>query len=192
MPSYLGALAIVFLPAMVLTRIAILRRHGVTAMKFGKTDKTDFLIPPFVLFYFYLIFAHAFTWPAPLPARLFPPAFASWIGVLCCAAGLTLMACSLASFGASFRVGIDTDRPDKLITSGVFAITRNPIYVAFGLVLAGEFLIQPTWLMLVYFIGGVALFHRQVLREEAFMATHYGTEFAAYAARVPRYFRLSS
>ena len=186
MPGYLGALTIVLLPAMVLTRIAILRRGGVTAVKFGETDKTDFFIPPFVLFYFYLIFGNAFAWPTPGRA-LFSAPSGEWIGVLCCAAGVTLMAWSLVSFGTSFRVGIDTDRPDKLITTGIFAYTRNPIYVAFGFVLLGEFLIQPTWIMLLYLIAGVALFHRQVLREEAFMSAHYGAEFRDYAARVRRY-----
>lgn len=187
MSAYLGALTIVLLPAMVLTRIAILKRHGVTAMKFGETDKTDFLIPPFVLFYLYLIFANAFAWPIPSHGRLFSALFGQWIGVLCCAAGVALMAWSLVSFGTSFRVGIDTDRPDKLITTGVFAHTRNPIYVAFGFVLLGEFLIQPTWLMLIYMLAGFTLLHRQVLREEAFMSAHYGAEFQAYAAHVRRY-----
>jgi hypothetical protein len=31
---------------MVLTRISVLRRQGIKAMKFGNMDKTDFLIPP--------------------------------------------------------------------------------------------------------------------------------------------------
>jgi protein-S-isoprenylcysteine O-methyltransferase Ste14 len=185
--AILGAVTIVLLPAMVFARIGILRRHGVTAMKFGDTDKTDFLIPPFVLLYLYLIFASAFGWPTPSRAHLFAAPFVQWIGVLCAAAGVALMAWSLASFGASFRVGIDTDRPDKLITTGVFAYTRNPIYVAFGVVLLGEFLIQPTWLMLVYLLAGLTLLHRQVLREEVFMSAHYGAEFQAYAARVRRY-----
>lgn len=70
MTAILGAVTIVLLPAMVLERIAILRRHGVTAMKFGDTDKTDFLIPPFVLLYLYLIFANAFGWPTPSRAHL--------------------------------------------------------------------------------------------------------------------------
>jgi protein-S-isoprenylcysteine O-methyltransferase Ste14 len=187
MQAYLGALAIVLMPAMVLTRIAILRRHGVTAMKFGKTDNTDFFIPPFVLFYLYLIFANAFAWPAPSHARLFTAPFTQSIGVLFCAVGVGLMLWSLISFGTSFRVGIDTDQPDKLITTGLFGITRNPIYVAFGFVLVGEFLIQPTWLMLVYMLAGFALLHRQVLREEAFLREHYGAAFQAYAAHVPRY-----
>jgi protein-S-isoprenylcysteine O-methyltransferase Ste14 len=187
MPAYLGALTIVLMPAMVLTRIAILRRRGVTALKFGETDKTDFFIPPFVLLYVYLIFANAFSWPTPVRAQLLMSSLAPWIGALFCAIGVLLMAWSLISFGTSFRVGIDTDQPDKLITTGVFAITRNPIYVAFGFVLAGEFLIQPTWLMLVYMLAGLALLHRQVLREEAFLREHYGADFQAYAGRVRRY-----
>ena len=187
MPGYLGAMTIVLLPAMVLTRTLMLRRRGVTAMKFGDTDKTDFFIPPFVLFYLYLIFANAFAWPTPSHTQLFSAPFGQWIGVLCCVAGVALMAWSLVSFGTSFRVGIDTEQPDKLITTGIFAYTRNPIYVAFGFVLLGEFLIQPTWLMLAYMLAGFALLHRQVLREEAFMRKYYGAAFETYAAQVRRY-----
>jgi hypothetical protein len=49
---------------MVLVRVQLLKSTGVAAMSFGKIDKSDFLIPPFALFYFYLIFARAFHWPA--------------------------------------------------------------------------------------------------------------------------------
>src|SRR5258708_27938325 len=62
MPKYLGALTIVLLLGMVLARISVLRRQGIRAMKFGNIDKTDFLIPPFPLFYFYILFAAAFHW----------------------------------------------------------------------------------------------------------------------------------
>ena len=61
MPKYLGALTIVVLLGMVLTRISVLRRQGIKAMKFGNMDKTDFLIPPSALFYFYVLFAAAST-----------------------------------------------------------------------------------------------------------------------------------
>jgi len=41
--------------------------------------------------------------------------------------------------------------------------------VAFFLVLVGQFLVFPNWVPLVYLFAGTWLFHRQVLREEAFM-----------------------
>jgi protein-S-isoprenylcysteine O-methyltransferase Ste14 len=37
------------------------------------------------------------------------------------------------SFGTSFRVGIDVEHPDKLVTTGIFAVSRNPIYVGLPL-----------------------------------------------------------
>ena len=53
MPRYLALLTILLLLAMVLTRLLLLKRQEIAAMKFGETNKTDFLIPPFALFYFY-------------------------------------------------------------------------------------------------------------------------------------------
>src|SRR5262245_24482504 len=67
------------------------------------------------------------------------------------------------SFGKSFRVGIDTSRPDKLVTDGIFAYSRNPIYVSGALILTGQFLIWSNWILLIYALAGFWLFHRQVL-----------------------------
>jgi len=80
--------------------------------------------------------------------------------------GVLLFLVSLVSFGRSFRVGIDTDNPGKLVTTGVFALSRNPIYVAFWIMMLGQFLIFPNCILLVYLPGAAWLFHRQVLREE--------------------------
>ena len=84
-------------------------------------------------------------------------------------------------------MGIDSEQPDKLVTSGIFAVSRNPIYVAFGFILLGQFLIFSNWILLVYAVAGVLLFHRQVLREEAFLRVHYGNEYGEYCKKVRRY-----
>lgn len=183
----LGALTLVLLISFVLIRARILKQHGISAMHFGNIDKTDFLIPPFALLYFYTVFAGAFHWPFFDQGALVQSALLAWIGVLFCGAGLILMLWSLVSFGASFRVGIDNEHPGALVTSGIFAFSRNPIYVAFACVLLGEFLIQPHWLLLLYAAGGFILFHRQVLREETYLEQHYGSEYEMYRQRVRRY-----
>jgi protein-S-isoprenylcysteine O-methyltransferase Ste14 len=187
MPGYLGALTIVLLLAMVLSRVLLLKRQGVTAMKFGEIDKTDFLIPPFALLYFYVVFGAAFGWPSVGGQPFFHSEPIAWAGVAACAAGLLLLLWSLISFRQSFRIGIDTDRPDKLITSGIFSFSRNPIYVAFALILIGEFLIFPHPILLAYIVGFVLLVHRQVLREEEYLKAHYGREYVDYCNRVRRY-----
>src|SRR5262245_19158075 len=141
MPKYLGALTIVLLLGMVLTRVFLLKRQGIKTMKFGSTDKTDFLIPPFALFYFYVLFAAAFDRPNVGARPFFHSEAVAWTGVLFCVAGLIILLWSLISFRQSFRIGIGTDHADKLIVDGVFAFSRNPTYVAFAVVLLGEFLI---------------------------------------------------
>jgi protein-S-isoprenylcysteine O-methyltransferase Ste14 len=153
----------------------------------GRIDKTDFLIPPFALFYFYAAFAAAFNLPSVTTQTFFHSELLSWVGVLLCLVGLVLLLLSLVAFGKSFRVGIDVDHAGKLVTTGVFACSRNPIYVAFSCVLLGQFLVFPNWILLVYLPAGIWLFHRQVLREEEFLRQHYGQEYAEYCRRVRRY-----
>lgn len=187
MQRYLAALTIVLLLGMVLTRVVMLRRQGVRALSFGKQDKTDFLIPPFAFFYFYLVFANAFRWPTITRRTLFASSPVAWVGVALCLAGLLGLFWSLVSFGRSFRVGIDDETADKLVTGGVFAWSRNPIYVAFWFILLGQFLVFPNGVLLVYLAAATWLFHRQVRREEAYLAQHYGVEYAAYCKRVRRY-----
>ena len=156
-------------------------------MKFGETDKADFRVPPFALFYFYLVFAAAFGLPKPSAEEFIHSEIARWLGVAFCFAGLTFLLWSLISFGKSFRVGIDVQRPDRLVTEGIFAFSRNPIYMAFALILVGQFLIFSNWILLIYLLAGFLLFHRQVLREEEFLKQHYGEQYAQYCRRVRRY-----
>lgn len=187
MQGYVAALTIVLLLGMVLVRVFLLSRAGTSALHFGKTDKTDFLIPPFALFYFYTVLAGAFNFPLASTQTFFDSDVLSWLGVLLCVTGLILLLLTLVSFGKSFRVGIDVDHPNQLVTTGIFAFSRNPIYVAFGFVLLGQFLVFPNWILLVYLVAGVWLFHRQVLREEGFLRNQYGQEYVDYCNRVRRY-----
>jgi protein-S-isoprenylcysteine O-methyltransferase Ste14 len=184
---YFAVLTILLMIGLVLTRLFIMKRSGVHAMHFGQTDKTDYFIPPVALFYFYLIFAAAFGWPVPTTRELFDSEGIRWLGVALCLAGVTLLAWSLASFEQSFRVGIDTERPDKLVTTGVFSLSRNPIYVGFALILLGQFLIFSGWFRLAFLVAGYSLLHRQVLREEEFLRERYGRDFEEYRQRVRRY-----
>jgi protein-S-isoprenylcysteine O-methyltransferase Ste14 len=188
MPRYFAALTIVLMLGMLLTRVLMMKRRAIEAMNFGKIDKTDFLIPPFALFYFYCVFAAAFKLPSVSTQEFFHSCAISWLGGFFCLAGLSLLFWSLVSFGQSFRVGIDTEHPDKLITTGIFSFSRNPIYVAFAIILLGQFLIFSNWILLVYTVAAKWLFHRQVIREEDYLKKHYGEEYSEYCSRVRRYF----
>jgi len=187
LPRYFAFLTLVLMLATVATRVIVMKGQGIKALHFGNIDKRDFLIPPFALFYFYVAFAATFDLPAIGAQPLFHSELAPWIGTLLCAAGLSLLAFSLVSFGRSFRVGIDMDHPDTLITSGAFAFSRNPIYVAFAAILMGEFLVFLSGILLAYVGAAIWLLHRQILREEEYLRGQYGLQYAEYCRRVKRY-----
>jgi protein-S-isoprenylcysteine O-methyltransferase Ste14 len=187
MPRDFGALTMALVLGMVLTRVLLLKKRGIKSMHFGNLDKKDFLIPPFALFYFYTVFADAFGFPGAIGQQFFYSAIISWAGALFCLIGLSLLLWSLISFGRSFRVGIDIDQPDKLVTTGIFGVSRNPLYVAFLFVLAGQFLIVPAWFFAGYFCGAALLMHRQILREEDYLKKHYGEKYLEYCQQVRRY-----
>jgi protein-S-isoprenylcysteine O-methyltransferase Ste14 len=186
MQGYFAIVTVLLLIVLVLSRVLLMSRLGIKAMKFGETDKKDFLIPPFALLFFYLIFARALNLPKPR-VGLFSNEIVAWIGVALCMLGLVLFFFSLVSFGKSFRVGIDEEHPGALVTTGVFAFSRNPIYTAFGLILLGIFLIFPNWVFLLYLVAGIWLFNRQVLREEESLKKIYGEEYMKYCKKVRRY-----
>lgn len=87
---------------------------------------------------------------------------------------------------------IPPNRPTKsLVTTGIYARTRNPMYLAFTLILLGlGFLTANLWMVLAT-IGAVVLVTRlAILREEPYLAARFGAEYEAYRAAVPRWFRL--
>ena len=185
----LSVCAFVLFVAMVLIRAAILRRRGIRVLVFGQTDKSDFILVPLVLAIAYTTLARTFGLPIwdVLIRPLWRSELPGWIGLVFCVAALAGFAFTLMSFGDSFRVGIDTNKPDKLITRGMFAISRNPIYVCFLLFFTGLFLIHCNIVIAVAIILFALAIHRQILREEKFLVEHYGEEYESYRKKVRRY-----
>ena len=109
------------------------------------------------------------------------------IGIALCAIAVIGIAATLVSFGNSFRVGIDEQKPDKLVTTGMFAFSRNPIYVCFDTFFIGQFLIHRNIIIAVAIVGFALAIHRQVLREEKFLSSHYGAEYEEYRKKARQY-----
>lgn len=187
MQKYVAVAVIIILLIMIITRAQMLNKKGIKTLNIGNSDKKDYFIPPFALLYFYLIFANAFDLPTIKNQEIFHSEAVAWAGIFLCFPGLALFFWSLVSFRNSFRIGIDLNQPGKLITTGVFAYSRNPIYVALTIILIGQFLIFPSWILLLYIAAGGLVFHRQVLREEKFLMQQYGKEYIEYCKQVRRY-----
>jgi protein-S-isoprenylcysteine O-methyltransferase Ste14 len=81
--------------------------------------------------------------------------------------------------------------PAALVTGGVFALSRNPIYLGDALVLAGAILWWDAPLALPLIPAFVAIITRRfILGEEAALARAFGPAWQAWSARVPRWIGL--
>jgi protein-S-isoprenylcysteine O-methyltransferase Ste14 len=126
--------------------------------------------------------------PAPLDYLVLDSPLARGIGVCLVLAGFVLFIWALASFGASWRVGIDKQSPGALVTTGIFALSRNPIFVFVDLYFIGTFLLNGAVIFLMAAVLVVVGLHYQILQEERFLKAQYGQAYRDYCAGTPRYF----
>jgi protein-S-isoprenylcysteine O-methyltransferase Ste14 len=125
--------------------------------------------------------------PAPLDAQLIDSLPAKIIGVAAVTLGLILFALAFISFGDSWRVGFDVKTPGALVTRGIFAVSRNPIYLFLDLWFIGIFFINGTLIFLLFAGLAGAILHWQILQEERFLLQLYGQPYQDYRARTGRY-----
>ncbi len=98
------------------------------------------------------------------------------------AAGTILVMWSLEAAGRA-----DLDHPNCLVTTGPYAVSRNPMYAGWALLHLGAAVTCRSVPMLAAFPAAAALVHRTVLREERELGERFGDEFGLYRAAVPRY-----
>ena len=125
--------------------------------------------------------------PSPLNSRLLNFFPAKCTGVALITLGLLLLTVSYVSFGDSWRVGFDVRRPGVLVTTGIFALSRNPIYVFLDLWFVGIFLINGTLIFLIMALLAIAFLHWQILQEEEFLLQLYGQPYRSYCVQTGRY-----
>jgi protein-S-isoprenylcysteine O-methyltransferase Ste14 len=111
------------------------------------------------------------------------------------AASLVIIGCASCVAGVvSFKLAKTTVNPNKpehaskLVTSGIYRISRNPMYLGFAFILAGWGVwLSSVWAMLgvIGFIVYLTLF--QIMPEERALTKLFGDEFTIYKARVRRW-----
>ena len=128
--------------------------------------------------------AQAWGLGLPLAAR---PDWVRWAAIGFWICGFVLLLAGRLTMGESFRMGSPQERAG-LRVAGLFKVSRNPMYLGvFTTLLAATFYtLNPLVPLLAIFI--VAVHHRIVLAEEAYLQEVFGGEYIEYCRRVGRYF----
>lgn len=111
-----------------------------------------------------------------------------WLGRALIVLGLLVMAAAAWEFLRRRTTLIPRRPPSGLVDTGIYRLSRNPIYIGDLLILAGLAVSWQSWpgLLLVPCLAAV-LDRRFVRREEPLLAEMLGAPYRAYCARVPRW-----
>jgi protein-S-isoprenylcysteine O-methyltransferase Ste14 len=117
---------------------------------------------------------------APLPQTRH---LGSWSIVV----GVAVILLAAMQFRAQQTTILPREVPRAMIDTGLYAYSRNPIYVADALILAGCALRWDLAGLVLVPVFAWVITRRFVLGEEAGMRAMFGAAFDAYAARVRRW-----
>ena len=83
--------------------------------------------------------------------------------------------------------GMSQGRPERLVTTGIYAHTRNPMYMGHLVFLAGLTLLTRSPLALAVTAAQVPWFDERARADHERLVTFFGEPYGQYAARVPRW-----
>lgn len=122
-----------------------------------------------------------------LPFHWFEGRWMRLTGIVLLLISLAWTILAQAQMGNSWRIGIDDEHKTELIQSGVFSLSRNPIFVGMTLTLLGLFLVIPNVGTLVTLLVGVILIGIQVRLEEEYLMRIHGDTYLQYHRNVRRW-----
>jgi len=82
--------------------------------------------------------------------------------------------------------GMD-EMPNRIIDTGAYAYTRNPMYLGHLIFMVGLAITFWSWFAVILLALRAIWFHRRVLGDEARLERAFGADYAAYRARVKRW-----
>lgn len=91
------------------------------------------------------------------------------------------------SMGIITHIGLPEGK-HELRTTGIYKISRNPMYSSFIFLNTAAFLFLPSILLLVIMVYGMVVHHFIILEEEKYLESQFKDQYRNYKASVPRYF----
>jgi protein-S-isoprenylcysteine O-methyltransferase Ste14 len=130
--------------------------------------------------------AYALTGQPEFAAYPFHP-LQAWLGVVVLTGAMALFRRTHRDLGRAWSVTLEIRKEHRLVTHGIYARLRHPMYAAFWLWALSQALLLPNWIAgLSGLVGFGTLFFARVGHEERMMLATFGEEYRAYMARTKR------
>jgi len=171
---------------------AFLAKGGKDAMGKPTIQPVLFYTGKFLLFAVWALFAVIAVFPeyrsaVPFLIQDFTPDVQKLLACVFLIPANLIIVPAYLSMGMITNIGIPTGK-HELRTSGIYKISRNPMYASFIFLNTATFLFLPSILLLAVMVYGMVVHHFIILGEEKYLEVEFGDEYRNYKARVPRYF----
>ena len=194
-PLLLLVHACVFGLLAVVLRLAVtFRRTGAVALSFGTSDSArDLTARCFYVWLPVVDFAGIVLYAAghnPGPQLWNGPGGADalrWIGAALLGISLVWTCLAQSAMGSDWKMGVDDRHDGQLLTTGVFARSRHPVYLGIRVMLFGQLLVVQSWPALCLWLLSELLVQIQARFEEEAMMARHGNRYGAYRSTVRRW-----
>ena len=180
--------------AFVLKSVIVAKRIGKNPLVLPKDDSAYGLIGLYfkltliAMFIYIIVYALFPNWHEKFfPIAELDKQTIKYIGLVILFVSLVWTIIAQGHMKNSWRIGIDTDTKTELITSGLFAFSRNPIFFGMILSLVGLFLTTPNALTVLFLALGCVLIQIQIRLEEEFLTKEHGQDYMNYKQKVRRF-----
>ena len=110
-----------------------------------------------------------------------------WSGILMATCGTCIFILAMLTMQDSWRAGIPSKDRTRLVTSGIYKISRNPAFLGFDFVYIGIGISFFNPVLTFISVLGIVMMHLQIIEEEAFLLKSFGEEYQVYKQSVRRY-----
>jgi protein-S-isoprenylcysteine O-methyltransferase Ste14 len=184
---YLGLILLFFIAAFAIKNIKTYLSTRQSIKGKSKKLSISILLSTFI----YVLIALRITVLKPiwfLEIYLFEFEIIRIMGLIILSIGFIIGIFSLIAMKKSWRVGIKYDQKTKLVSSGVYRISRNPYFLSYYVLILGYIFVYPSLILLVLYVTLVFVFHKMILVEEKYLETMHGDLYLNYKKKVKRYF----
>lgn len=115
------------------------------------------------------------------------PANARFTGFLIGMLGDGIFLLSVLCMKNSWRAGIPDKDKTELVTTGIYRYSRNPAFLGFDFMYVGVLLMYGNLLTFGFSVFAMVMLHLQILQEERYLESAFGTAYTAYKKQVFRY-----
>ena len=190
LPIYL---ILYMLVAFVIPTYRTYKQTGINPITFGKNDNAHdyigFIMKVLIVLLFVAVLTYSMSekmYSYLVPISYLQTQTLTIIGLALIHIALVWISIAQFQMSNSWRIGIDEKNKTKLVTDGVFSISRNPIFLGMIISVLGLFFIVPNALTFFLTITTYIIIQIQIRLEEEFLQKQHAQDYVNYKLKTKR------